>query len=346
MCNNNTSNNIYYNNTYYTKMNNDDSTNTPELNIFLFLFNIISVLLDIVLIFKLKKTSKISRVLIMCIYAEAIQQFCQAVIFIYAIKPIFLSNFFNIIADYNMFLHIPLNSKFFSKNKQINSNIKIYKMYSINIALLFSSEAFSLLMHIFIYFELIFMLQNPIGSASLRVKIYSITSYLVSTSIIVGILYLYDYFLEAYTYKKIFEALYPFVFVNFILFVFMVILGILNILYTIRRLGCKNFLTQTYYNKFLLGQIIMMFTYYLCLTPLKIISFMFSYYNNITIHPMFVKLSLVLYSALGIVQFLSRVLETNFYSLIRRIILKIFCFCKKKTRLSRNLSKNEVRLKL
>lgn len=275
------------------------------------------------LLMKLKKNSKLSQVLSFSIYAEAFQQFTQAVVFGNISFGSKVKYFFEKIGEANMFLQIPFG----------NVNSTYEKMITLNISLMFTTEAYALMMHIFVFFELIFMMQNPIGSASLRIKIYNLVSFICSLLIFIIMMIIKKEHV-GYSYKSIVECDYQVVLVIFGMFLIMALFGILNIIYTIRRLGCKTFVKQTYYNKFLFGQIIMMFTYYLCICPLKIVAFIYALNLDFELASWFVESALIMYSLLGLVQFLSRILETNFYNILGRCLKKMFCFWRKDVKMS------------
>lgn len=258
--------------------------------------------------------------MVFSIVAESIQQFCQAAIFISShISSESIVNFLNSVGLTNIFFLIP----FYRNEKSIYA-----KMHSLNINIMFAAESFAIQMHIFVFFEMIFMMKNPIGSATLRIKIYNTISFAVSIFLFTINLLIGEKH-DEYTYKSIVENERMMVYCNFSLFLIMVFLGFLNIIYTLKRLGCKSFFKQTYYNKFLFGQIFMMLTYYTCLTPLKIISFNYALKGDFRIRDSFVIFALLAHSLLGFIQFLTRVLETNFYNMIWRCCKKTFCFWKK-----------------
>jgi len=296
-----------------------DPTNSASLSLVLFILNILSLLLNFLLIIKLNSTSKLVQILIITVYAEGYQHFCQAIVFGNQLWNKYTNNFINDISEYNVLLLIPFWNL---KNKHD-------KMYRINALMIFATESFSFLMHIFLHFELILMLKNPIGSDTMRKKIYITISCLGC----IIVFFLPIIFNEATissedTFLFIIKTLKSSVIANFALFSFSVFLGLMNIFFTIKRLGFKTFFKQTLYNKFLFGQIIMTLTYYSCLTCFKFISLSCAIGLNIQFSNTFIIVSIMLYSSLGLVQFFTRVLETNFYNMIGRLIKRIFC-CKK-----------------
>lgn len=259
------------------------------------------------------------------IIAESIQQFCQAVIFFsHHLRSDYIINGLNQIGNGNLFFMLPI----------FKNDLSIFeKMFTLNINIMFAAESFSIVMNIFMFFETIFMMKNPVGSPSLRNKVYCSSAFIVSLAILSTKL-IWGQYHQNYSYKTIIENEKIMVYSNFCLFLLMVLLGILNMVYTLKRLGCKSFFKQTYYNKYLLAQIVMMFTYYTCLTPLKFISFNFAIGNGDWIPVFLINVALLAHSVLGVIQFLTRVLETNFYSMIWKCLKKTFCCCRK-TELSR-----------
>lgn len=277
---------------------------------------------------KLRKSSKVAQVMVFSIIAESIQQFCQAVIFF---SPHLLNDKIvkglNQIGTANIFFFLP-----FYKSEQNTFE----RMFSLNINIMFAAESFSIVANIFMFFETIFMMKNPVGSPSLRKKIYTAIAFIMS-AIIFLINFLFGVYHQHYSYKSVIKDEKIMVYCNFCLFLVMVFFGILNMIYTLKRLGCKSFFKQTYYNKFLLTQIIMMLTYYICLTPLKIISFNFALGTTYLMTDFLIDFALLAHSLLGVIQFLTRVLETNFYNVIWKFLKKMICCCQKSGH-SRDLS--------
>lgn len=319
-------NNILTNSTLQLLVDPNDPTTDYHMNIILFIVNIVCVLLDLLLMIKLNRNnSNIVHLLVYGIIAEGFQHFCQAIIFGNQILNQYTKPIINEVGNYNVILLLPI----YIRPENID------KLFRINVYIMFAAESFSLMMHICLYIELIYIMKNPIGSTSLRMKTYKFVGILIAISIyLTSAIFIDAELCSCFSFLAIIKSQKLLVMINFCLFSCSIVLGVFNILFTLRRLGCKTFFKQTFYNKFLLGQIIMMFTYYACLTPFKIISFIITTEVDIPINPTLLKYSIITFSCLGIVQFATRVLETNLYSLLGKLLKRIFFCCRNENSLN------------
>lgn len=305
-----------------TEITEINSILTKEILISLVILNILSLLLNFLILWKLQKKinslTTIIKLLKLGLLAEISQHFCQSIIFLNELIYIKFKDSFQFISKLNFFVYLDIID--------LDNSFKF--AYNINVNIMFASTGFSFLIQIFYYLEQILTMKNPIGISSLRRRIYVFVGIVVFLLIFIfPLLISKEKFDDFEGFLNIIKENKERISINFILYALSITLGAINQIYTIKRLGFKTFFQQSLYNKFVLGQILMMITYYICMSPFTILAVIFSFnIIPITELKLLLKVFLILYSCLGIVQFFTRILETNVYNHFKYILKKIFCF--------------------
>jgi hypothetical protein len=279
--------------------------------------NLMSVFANILLLFILKKHSLFSKIFRKSVYAEGFMHFCMSSIFynsLFSGHPEKVDNFFEKIGYFNVLKYIFQPQKFY------------FLCVTINSALFFTTFLYTTLMHVFIFLELTLMLMNPISSATFRTNIYYIVSGVCSA--ITFFLHVNDDYLKSFDLKDISEQNPNTTIIIFSLFLVMIVLSIVHLVYSFKRLG-KKFMKQGLYMKFLIKQLVMSITYFSCFAPFQIVMFCQALKKNDIFPEWLDEAALILFSLLGFIQFFFRVSDTNFYNVIWRCIKKNLCFLKK-----------------
>jgi hypothetical protein len=222
---------------------------------------------------------------------------------------------FETIGQFNVLKHIFRPEKFY------------FLCLSINSALFFTTFIYTTLMHVFIFFELILMLMNPIGSASFRTNIYYIVSALFGA--VTFFLHVGDDYINSVDLKDISKENPKTAVVIFSLFLVMTVLSVVHLSYSYKRLG-KKFMKQGLYMKFLIKQLVMCITYFLCFAPFQIVMFCQAIKKKDILPEWLDEVALILFSLLGFIQFFFRVSDTNFYNVVWRCVVRNVCFWKRK----------------
>lgn len=270
------------------------------------------------LLFILKKHSLFSKVFRNSVYAEGFLHFCMAAIFYYSLffnDAQKFDDFFEIIGRYNVIKYVFRPGKFY------------FLCLTINSALFFTTFIYTTLMHVFIFLELILMLMNPISSASFRTNIYYIISGL--SGAVTFFCHFNDDYMNSVDLKDISKQNPKTAIIIFSLFLVMSVLSAVHMVYSYKRLG-KKFMKQGLYMKFLIKQLIMCVTYFLCFAPFQIVMFSQAVKKRDVLPEWLDEVALILFSLLGTIQFFFRVSDTNFYKVIWRCIVRNACFFKKK----------------
>lgn len=290
----------------------DTYGNRKFFTVMFFSLNLLSVIMNCILLLILKKHSPFMKIFRRTIYAEGCHYFCLSVLFgEELVRNSGLGSLIIQIAKGNIFFLY--EQDYYSLENH---------MFMINSTLIFATQTYTFIMHICIFIELILTLLYPIGKADIRIEGYLYISFIVSALIF------FVNFGKRLT-NNIDDIRLNFKYTIFFLtslYLLMVFLGCLNIIVSIRRLGCKKFFKLTFYNKYLLQESLMTSSYFILTSTYIALLFGIVYYNK-TIYPhWFVCLSMAMYFSVGIVQFFFRVLDSSFYSKIRRFLKsKIFC---------------------
>ncbi len=154
-------------------------------------FNIFSLILSIFFVIILNKNpTSYGKLVERVVISEAISIFCILLFILEIEKNFNIDNIsmeiFNFLT-FNIFADMDFDNLDKSNANIINLN-KI--MIKFNVCAYYSTEIFSILMSIFICFEIILVLKNPIAQIKSRVTIYFAFSYFLSISVfLLNILY-------------------------------------------------------------------------------------------------------------------------------------------------------------
>lgn len=272
--------------------------------------NLLSVFMNIIMIIIMKKHSLFNKIFRNAVYSEGLMHFCMMIILI------------------TKDLMIKLNTIIMKSVGKINiiyilfdSNIELSQRWNISVFL--STIIYNLTMHLFIFLEFILMLKNPISSASFRTNIY----FILSTIIFIICFFAHlripieksNDIIEIFGYYNITSI------VIFSFFMIMTITLVINLFYSIKRLGFKRFLKYGSYNTILLRQFFMAFTFLICYIPMMT-TILFSAINTTDLLPnWFISMSFILFSSLGLFQFFFRISDTNFYKVLKISIMNMIC---------------------
>lgn len=294
-----------------------------EISILLFfIFNLSSLVLNFILLLFIlpKKQSYLYKIFRNSIYAEAFMNYCFFTIYGYfELNTNFIKSMFQFLENVNM-INLML--------KQVD-----IQMIGINSVLIFALQTYIYIIQIFIFIEIIMVLKYPFNSTELRNQLYFYFSFALS---IIIILLNYKNFNKQFDvkyfseYENIILDFHYSVMLILILYVLMIIVGILCLFLSLKRLGCKEVFKMSYYNKFLIHEILMSFTFFIMTIPYMILIFFILIKEKSPFNKNTRDIILIIYFCLGIVQFFFRVTETVDYSKILIILKKkVFCFCSK-----------------
>lgn len=273
-------------------------------------FNFLSILLNIVMIIIMKKHSLFNKIFRNAVYSEGFMHFCMMIIMVSQDIMNKFNNIFMKSVGQISFIYI-----------LFDDNIDLSHRWNVSIFL--STIIYNLTMHLFIFLEFILMLKNPISSASFRTNLY----FILSTIIFIICFFAHlripiekaKDLIDIFNYYKVTSI------VIFAVFMIMTFILIINLIYSIKRLGFKRFLKYGSYNTILLRQFFMAITFLTCYIPIMIV-ILFAATNNINIlSNWFISMSFILFSGLGLFQFFFRISDTNFYTVLKISIMNMMC---------------------
>lgn len=287
--------------------------NDNSFLIALFVITCLSVLADIIISNLFQSTNNIIKLGKLIILSEAFMYYSYGVIFFSALFFSDVKGMFDIFLEFNIFTA-------FADPDKVKKNMLIY-----NVSLLLSAFMFNLVSHCFIFLEIIMVMRYPMGNEKMRYRVYfSICTILSILTFIVSYSTSYPCF-EMYCIAKDHEVITK---ILFSIYLISLILAFVNLFFSIRRLGCKNIFKLGYYDKFLVQEIIMTLTYFSLISPYIILCFIISIVGQSPFSPLIDKICSVSFLSLGIIQFFSRLLETNSYSSFKENIQYYLC-CKR-----------------
>ena len=290
--------------------------------------NITSIICNVIIVNIIETDSPFLLMAKHSVYAEAFINYSIFMLIFTALWGDVLVSSFGFFTKYNFFT-------FFNKEQ---SKI-IERMLQFNTSILLSSHVYSYLMHIFIFIELVFLFKYPMGNASLRSYFYRLFTWCI-TLICFGMNLRFDV-VSRNLEELVKNFPYTYILIS-VLFVLMLLSSKLSLFYSIKRLGCKNIFSLSYYNKFIVQQSIMTMSYFILIIPFHISVLLMLLYGDEYKSNVFLCISKFLFSSVGFIQFFGRIIETNALKQLKKLFRTIFfCFKKNENLLDSSISNED-----
>lgn len=198
-------------------------------------------------------------------------------------------------------------------------------LLTLNTSVFLSALLATLLLQLFIFFEFIYMLKNPIGSASFRTNVYYLVTYI--SAFIIFIFHLNGNLEDKLDIRKIAEKNTTAILILFSAFILMSCFCFFHLIYSCKRLGFKKFLKMGIYGQFLFKQSLMCLSYMICYIPFFLTIFSSAINYTYKLPEWFEYTGLCLFCSIGMTQFAIRAYDTNFFKLIKKFFVNNLCCC-------------------